>query len=76
MQKCGNCLSLMSHAVGDRGVDGWLRADPTGLNHDTIKMTQTPLVCASCMTRWQRTKLKPSGAVRWSEVGQTGRVIW
>ena len=76
MQKCANCLSLMNHAVGDRGVDGWLRSDPLGLIHETIKMAQAPLVCKECTTRWRRTKLKPSGAVRWSEVAQAGQVLW
>jgi hypothetical protein len=76
MQKCENCSSLVNHAVGDRCVDGWLRPDPTGVLRNTMEMTQTSLICKNRMTRWCRTKLKLSGAVRWSEVVPTGQVVW
>jgi len=65
--KCGSCSNLSLCAVGDRHTEGWLKPDPAGVLLNTMEMVQTSLICLHCGSRWKRTKMKLSGAVRWTE---------
>lgn len=65
--KCDSCSSLSLCAAGDRHTEGWLQSDPAGVLLNTMEMLQTSWICVHCGSRWKRTKMKLSGAVRWTE---------